>query len=220
MFEAKEIISQNNDWMTLVFLLILLLLAVNKLLFNDRILHTSTLFLQKKYLLIYYSKDKSVVFNPFQIIFFSIKILVISLITFHINAFFNLSTAFFGLKGFVYLLISVLLYFVIHYLFGVFLAVTLNFNKVYKRIVYDKISYFNNLILWILPFLVFYSFSSSLKVIFFNIMFFLFLLLLLVRYGLVLNNNKNLFFSNIFYFILYLCALEIAPFVLILKLTI
>ena len=51
MFEAKEIISQNNDWITLVFLLILFLLAINKLLFNDRILHTSTLFLQKKYLI-------------------------------------------------------------------------------------------------------------------------------------------------------------------------
>ena len=219
MFEATKIISQNNDWMAFVFLMILFLLTLNKLFFNDRILHTSTLFLQKRFLLIYYNKEKSVVFNLFQVIFFLIKILVISLIAFHINVFFKIYENINGLKGYSILLSGVIIYFLFHYLIGVFIAEVLSFGKIYNKIVYEKISYFNNLILWVLPFLIIYTYTHSFNTFFFNILFFLSLLLLAIRYGLLLYNNKNLIFNNIFYFILYLCALEIAPFVIILKLT-
>lgn len=219
MFEATKIISQNNDWMAFVFLMILFLLTLNKLFFNDRILHTSTLFLQKRFLLIYYNKEKSVVFNLFQVIFFLIKILVISLIAYHINVFFKIYENINGLKGYSILLGGVVIYFLFHYLIGVFIAEILNFGKIYNKIVYEKISYFNNLILWVLPFLIIYTYTHSFNTFFFNILFFLSLLLLAIRYGLLLYNNKNLIFNNIFYFILYLCALEIAPFVIILKLT-
>ncbi|WP_372744919.1 DUF4271 domain-containing protein [Lutibacter sp.] len=220
MFEASKIISENNDWMTFVFLFILVLLTANKLLFNNRILHTGTLFLQKKFLLIYFGKDKSVVFNLFQIVLFSIKVLSISLIIYHINNYFKINSSLEGFVGYIIIASCLTLYFVIHYLLGVFLAAILNFQKAYKKVVYDKLSYFNNLILWILPFLVVYSYTSVLRVLFFNILLFLFIGLLVVRYLLLLTNNKNLIFNNIFYFILYLCALEIAPFVIILKLTI
>ncbi len=219
MFEATKIISQNNDWMAFVFLMILFLLTLNKLFFNDRILHTSTLFLQKRFLLIYYNKEKSVVFNLFQVIFFLIKILVISLIAYHINVFFKIYENINGLKGYSILLSGVIIYFLFHYLIGVFIAEVLSFGKIYNKIVYEKISYFNNLILWVLPFLIIYTYTHSFNTFFFNILFFLSLLLLAIRYGLLLYNNKNLIFNNIFYFILYLCALEIAPFVFILKLT-
>ena len=87
MFEAKEIISQNNDWMSFVFLGVLCLLTFIKIRYNDRILHTSTLFFQKKYLSIYYNKEKNTVFNGFQIPFFLIKTLIISLLLYHINVF-------------------------------------------------------------------------------------------------------------------------------------
>lgn len=220
MFEAKEIISQNNDWITLVFLVILFLLTINKLLFNDRILHSSTLFLQKRFLLIYFNKEKSIIFNLFQITFFLIKVLVISLITYHVNYFFKINTSIYGAKGYGVILICVVSYFFIHYLIGIFLAEILSFQKTFRKIVYDKINYFNNLILWVLPFLIIYSYTDSFKVLFFNVLLFLSLLLLVLRYSLLLYNNKNLIFNNIFYFILYLCALEIAPFVIILKLTI
>ena len=54
----------------------------------------------------------------------------------------------------------------------------------------------------------------------FKITIFVFLFLLIIRYSLLLINNKKLIFNNLFYFILYLCALEIVPLVIILKLTI
>ena len=95
----------------------------------------------------------------------------------------------------------------------------LSFQKPYRKMVFDKLNYFNNVILWIIPMVLIYSYVNSYKIFFFNILFLISIALLVVRYGLLLANNKNLIFNNIFYFILYLCALEIAPFVIIFKLT-
>ena len=81
-------------------------------------------------------------------------------------------------------------------------------------------NYLSNLMLWSLP-LILLSFylqffkSATLKI---TILFFI--IMLVFRYVLLLINNKKLILNNLFYFILYICTLEIAPLILILKLTI
>jgi hypothetical protein len=219
MFEAKEIISQNNDWISFIFLGVLVLLTFIRIRYNDRILHTTTLFFQKKYLFIYFNKEKNSVFNGFQTPFFLIKTMTISLLLYHINIFFNINSSLIWLKGYGIILICVSIYFLIHYLIGLLISEALSFQKPYKKVVFDKLNYFNNVILWILPLVVIYTYTDSYKVFFFNFLFLFSIVLLVLRYGLLLVNNKNLIFNNIFYFILYLCALEIAPFVIIFKLT-
>jgi len=219
MFEAKEIISQNNDWMSFIFLGVLGLLTLVKIRYNDRIIHTSTLFFQKKYLSIYFNKEKNSVFNGFQTPFFLIKIMIISLLLYHINIFFNINSVVIGFQGYGKILICVAIYFLIRYLLGLLISEALSFQKPHRKVVFDKLNYFNNVILWMLPVITIYSYATSYKVFFFNILFFVSIVLLVVRYSLLLANNKNLIFNNIFYFIVYLCALEIAPVVLILKLT-
>ena len=220
MFEAKEIISQNNDWISVIFIVIFLLLTVAKVLFNDRIFHTNTLFIQKKYLQIYFGREKNVVFNLFQTLLFIVKFLVLSLLIFQINIFFKLNNQLNGLIGYLIILIGVIVYFTLRLGLELFLARVLNFEKVLKKVLYDRINYFNNLVLWVLPFLILYTYTPSNKVLYFNIVFFFSMTLFVVRYLLILKNNKNLIFNNLFYFILYLCALEISPFVIVLKLTI
>ena len=219
MFEAKEIISQNNDWISFIFLGVLCLLTLIKIRYNDRIIHTSTLFFKKKYLSIYFSKEKNSVFNGFQIPFFLIKTVIISLLLYHINVFFNINSGIIGFQGYGKILICVSIYFLIRYLIGVTISEVLSFQKPHRKVIFDKLNYFNNVILWILPVALIYTYTAVYKVFFFNILFLISIVLLVVRYGLLLVNNKNLIFNNIFYFILYLCALEIAPFVIIFKLT-
>ena len=220
MFEATARISPNNDWISAIFLLIFALLTLTKVLFGDRIFHSYTLFLQKKYMLIYYGKDKSIVLNVFQLLLFFIKFLVLALLLFYINSFFKFNALFYELKGYLILLAGVTAYFCIRLCVEWFLARILNFEKSYKKILYDKISYFNNLILWVLPFIIVYTYSPSFEVLFFNILIVVSLVLFIIRYALLMNSNKNLIFNNLFYFILYLCALEISPVVIVLKLTI
>ena len=220
MFEAKEILSQNNDWITLVFFTIFVILVIIKLFFNERLAHTSILLFSKKYLAIYYNKEKKRTFNYFQILFFLVQILTFSLIFFEILTFKKPSFTHLNRNIFLIILIGVTLYFAIRFLIGLFLAAIFNLTEIHKKILYEKSNYFNSLVLSMLPFLLFIFYAESYQIIFSKVTLILFVVLLTLRYILVLKNNKKLIFSNLFYFILYLCALEIAPLVIILKLTI
>ncbi len=214
---ATEILRQNNDWITYVFLTILLLLAIAKFFFKDKLLHTGSLIIYKKYLLIYFNKDKSAVLNKFQIVLYLIQLLALSVLFFvgksYLENEFNSGT----IVDFYIILGGVTAYFSFRYIVGFLLALALNVKKEHNKIVYDKISYFSNIILWILPLLILSVYASDFKKLFFSITVTLFVFLLIVRYVLFLSNNKRLFFSNLFYFILYICALEIAPLIIILK---
>lgn len=220
MFEAKEIIQQNHHWISLVFLAILIFLTWAKVLRKDRLFHTASLFFAKKYLFIYFNKEKNDILNLFQFLLFMVQILVLALLLYFANSLWQFSERLNGLNGYLLLLGTVALYFCLRYLIGLFLAEIFSIKNKYNKIVYDKMSYFNNLILWILPFLILSAYANIHKELFLKITFFILVILLILRYVLVFINNKKLIVNNLFYFILYLCALEIAPLAIILKLTI
>jgi hypothetical protein len=220
MFDAKEIIYSNNDLVSLIFFTIFLILAIIKIVFKERLYHTSILFSSKMYLTIYFNNEKTNVFNLFQILFFLAQLLVFSLIFYVAITYFDPTFGALNVKTFLIITSGIAIYFGIRYYLGMFLSFIFNLPKIYKILLYEKINYFNNLILWILPFLLFTIYTINYKIIFIKITLFLFIFLLIIRYILVLKNNKKLIFSNLLYFILYICALEIAPLVIILKLTI
>lgn len=220
MFEAKEIIHQNQHWVSLVFLAIFIFLTWAKVLYKDRLLHTASLFFANKYLFIYFNKEKNDIINLFQFLLFIVQLLVLALLLYFANNLWQFSDRLNALNGYLLLLASVGLYFCLRYLIGLFLAEIFNIKSKYNRIVYDKVNYFNNLILWILPFIMLSAYANIYKEYFFKITFFVLVILLILRYVLVLVNNKKLIVNNLFYFILYICALEIAPLAIILKLTI
>ena len=220
MFEAKEIITQNNDWITLVFITILIVLAIVKVVFKERLPHTYTFFFYKKYLSIYFTKEKTNVFNLFQLLLFIVQVLTISLFFYVFSNYFQLNLGVSNLNSFLIITIVTSCYFILRFSIGYFLATIFDVVKMHKIIVYQKLNYFNNLILWILPFVAVLLYTPDYQALIFKITLVIFILLLIIRYSLLLVNNKKLIFRNLLYFILYLCALEIAPLVLVLKLTI
>lgn len=220
MFEAKEILSQNNDWITLVFFIIFIILVAIKVFFKERLAHTSILFFSKKYLTIYYSKEKRKTFNYFQFLFFLVQLLTFSLIIFEIQTYKEPSITPLSINIFFIILFIVFLYFVLRFFIGVFLSSLFNFTEIHKKILFEKTNYYNVLAISMLPFLLFLFYAGDYKNIFSKIALIVLVVLLIYRYMLVLGNNKKLILNNLFYFILYLCALEIAPLVIILKLTI
>ncbi len=220
MFEATKIIPQNSDWITLILVFIFFILSLLKVKFKDRLYHESTLFFSKKYLSIYFNKEKNLILNFFQAALFIVKLLVLSLLFYFVNMYFKIYPNSLNFNTYMLLFFVVGLYFSIHFLFGLLLALLFNFKNEYTKAIYFKISHFNNLILWILPFLIFSIYASKYQELLVRITFLIFVLLLIVRYSLFLLNNKKLIFNNLFYFILYLCALEIAPLIIVLKLTV
>ena len=53
MIAAENIIRQDNDWITIAFFIILVVLAVQKNLFGNRQLYTSIFFFKKKFVIIH-----------------------------------------------------------------------------------------------------------------------------------------------------------------------
>lgn len=217
---AKEIISQSNDWITIIFLTQLLVLTSIKVLYHERLFYTSTFFFSKKYLLTYFNKEKNALVNLFQIALFIVQVSGTSLFLYLVNINFQLNNEFLGFNGYLFLLASCSVYFLLSPVVDFLLGKIFNLSEVQKKISYLKLSYFNNLILWMLPFLILTIYAQNYSKFFFYTSIILFVILLLTRYILVLRSNKKLIFNSLFYFILYLCALEIAPLVFILKLTI
>ena len=220
MFEASKIVYQNNQWISFVFLAVFMALTAIKLLYKERLFQSTTLFFSKKYLSIYFNKEKHNIFNIYQSLLFFVQIATISLIFFLLNEEYLFWGEHDNFKVFILIFVTVLDYFCLRYLAGLFFAHVLNLQQIYDRIVYEKVNYFNNVVLWVLPFLLIAYYTPVLKHFIFNSTFVFFIVLLIFRYALILYNNKMLIFNYLFYFILYLCALEIAPLVIILKLSI
>lgn len=220
MFEASEITTINKDWITALFIIVLLLLAFLKSFFNERLKHTSVLFFSKKYLHIYYNKEKNITFNLFQIPAFLILVISLSMVVYLSNLYFLSYDYLLHPKGYLLIFSGLTLYFVFKFLINLIIALLFNFNYEKNKLAFDKMSYFNNVILWILPTLILSVYFKNFEVIFLNITLIILAFTLALRYALFIANNKNFILSHLFYFILYLCALEIAPLVIIFKLTI
>jgi len=217
MFESPFILSQNNDWITGLFILILVLLTGLKFFYQERVTFSGIHFFSKNYMSIYFNKDKNKNFNIFQSTFFLIQLIVLSFLCYFVSLKFNLNVQVFKLHPFLNILLSICFYFLFRYLIDYLLSVMFNLKKEIKRLLFSKMSYFHNITLWLIPFLILLNYIENYKDIILNITLIIFLSLLILRYSLLLYHNKKLIFSDLFYFILYLCALEIAPLIIIIK---
>ena len=105
----------------------------------------------------------------------------------------------------------------VKYLIEKIIGEVFEINKLLDNYIFYKITYKNFLSLIILPLLimVIYGWPNSKILIFsFFIIWILANLIVLIKYY---SNNQKLVLGNWFYFILYLCTLEIAPYFILYK---
>jgi hypothetical protein len=88
-------------------------------------------------------------------------------------------------------------------------------QKMISEVIFKKLSYFNysGLIMFVANIILTYIAIGS-KVVFY-VAFLLILLVNVIGWIAILRNHQKFITTHFFYFILYLCALEIAPFILI-----
>ncbi len=215
-----EFINRNTyhtDWITGVLLLIVLLLGFAKKIHPDKFNKTLRLFTSNKFFL-NYGKETNLAFNTFSNVMYIVQLLSFTLVgyliirkweqfggislTLNYFQFFGLITLFFTGK-----LLAVKL---IGFIF--------NFNKLQDYLIFLKISYLNLIAVYLIPLIAFLAYSEIIntQIIYFSIIYILFLFLF--SYLLILLNNKKIIYNNFFYFILYICTLEIAPLLLVMKL--
>ena len=217
MFEGVEKISVTSDWITLIFLAVLILIAVIQFNFTERFSKLFSLVYSEKYYTDYI-KTRPLIFNWYHVIFFFIIIFNISLyIYFTLNAF---STP--EMQGQFYfyfqIFIMTLGYFILRYFVGLFLGNIFELEEGQNYFTFLKISNLALVSVIIFPLLILTNYSVGVFhkfLITFGIV--VSLAFALFRYFVLIKNEK-LSFNNLFYLFLYLCALELAPFIVVYKL--
>ena len=214
--EALERYSISNDWLTVAIVLILVLLVVSKKLFENRFEDFTSLFTSGKYLIIK-SREHKALFG-FNVLLLFIHILSISLLLFVIYRI--ISSPATSQTGVIFLRIFTA------YGFFVMLKITVekiianifDIDDVAETYLFHKHTYRNFISILVLPitvFLIYSAFSGK------GLLYFLGAAILTgLAYSLynVIKKNQGLIGRNWFYFILYLCALEIAPYIILYKL--
>ncbi|MEL4456814.1 DUF4271 domain-containing protein [Lutimonas vermicola] len=217
MFEGIEKVSATSDWVTLIFLVVLILIAVLQFNFSERFSKLFSLVYSEKYYTDYF-KTRPLIFNRFHIIFFFIIIFNISLcIYFTLNAF-NSSETTDTFYFYFQILIMTLVYFVLRYIVGFLLGNIFELEEGQTYFTFLKISNLALISILIFPLLVLANYSvGGFHKFLITLSIAASIVIALFRYFVLIKNEK-LGFNNLFYLFLYLCALELAPFIVIYKL--
>nr|WP_299486642.1 DUF4271 domain-containing protein [uncultured Allomuricauda sp.] len=205
-------VVDSMDWMTIVLFLSMVILALGKYLFQGRFLNFIILPFNNRYVVLHSKKGRllnwfHIMLTLFQLINFSLFLFLV------IQSFFGADEdpllAFFVIMGVVVLfqLVKLALQLVKGYVF--------NTQSLIAELLFNKTSYLNysSLIMFVANVVLIYIASSS-KIVFY-VAFILIVSINAIGFIKLLKNYQKAIVPNLFYFILYLCTLEIAPLVIV-----
>jgi hypothetical protein len=202
-------IIENKDWATILFIVSFALIAMTKSVHENRFADFMNLFYSDKYAKVY--RDTSNLKSTFTISLFVVQIISIAF-------FIQLSLSGFGYASktdwLLYIQIATFLMFFIlaKYLVEKIIATAFNIEEFMEQFNLQKVNYRTYIALFILPvnIILFYynTFSRNNLIVIIGII----LALNALVYLISIKKYQNLIFGKLFYFILYLCTLEIAPY--------
>ncbi len=200
---------ESKDWATFLFVLSFILIAIAKTAFETRFSDYLKILVSDKYIKVY--KDTSHLMSGFTILLF-----IVQLISF--SFFIQIVLYKFGyvptIEWILYIrIISFLAVFILSkFLIEKIIATAFNIEDFTEQFNLQKVSYRTYVSMLLLPFNIylFYNESSSNTLLICIIC--VILAINMYTYLVSLKIYQNLLISKMFYFILYLCALEIAPY--------
>jgi len=204
-------IIESLDWVTLIMVGCILIIAILKVIYPKRFNDFIRLPVSNNYFL---AKGKSEELrHPFSILLFIIQIISIALF---INLFF-LEKGKANMILFLKILFVVFVFIIVKTSIEKMIGAIFSIEKLIDHYIYEKLSYRNFLsLLLIITNLIFYfSIKPDLNILLIltGILFLGNMLILSYSY----KKYRSLIFSNLFYFLLYICALEISPYLILYK---
>ena len=211
--QALDKISFSNNWITILFVFLLLLIAILKGMNQQKLFGYTRAFFIKGFI-VQKTTERTSFFSVFNLIIFFLSSIVLAItLTFFVEFFLEYSVSFlFFTKLYGFVLVYLIAIFLVRKSIGVLFEIQSEVNYLYTTIV----AYLYNTSLLLFPILIVVNYS----IVSTYFLFWSFVLLFILSALLLLVNNKNLIISKLFYFILYLCALEIAPLLIIYKITV
>ncbi|MFS4454691.1 DUF4271 domain-containing protein [Maribacter sp. 2304DJ31-5] len=205
--------TYTSDWITLIIFGSLLFVLLAKLFFYPRFLNFIILPLNNKYIFMYNKKEK--LFNWFHIFFTIFQLLNSSLFIFLARR------AFVGMEDqdhlflFPMILLGLFLFICLKGFFQLGNGFIFGSSQIFSELIFKKISYLNygGIVLFIANIILTYVLVHS-KIVTL-VAFLLFIIVNVIGWVTVIKNYQKFVMNYFFYFILYLCALEIAPLIIV-----
>lgn len=202
-------ILEPRDWATILFIVAFILVAIAKSFFETRFNEYLRLIVSDKYVKVY--RDSSNLMSGFTIVLFVVQLLSLAF-------FLQLILAYFGYVHktdwivFIQILTFLMVFVLSKFLIEKIIATAFNIEEFTEQFNLQKVSYRTYIGLLLLPIdiILFYNDNPSKIVILLIIV--IVLTINLLTYLVSLKNYQNFLLGKLFYFILYLCALEIAPY--------
>lgn len=215
MLESVNRTIISKDWLTLLFLGIFCLLAITRFAFKKQFSLFLLFLISNKYQNQYVTKENAII-NWFNVLLFLVQIISINIFIYKAATFFYpelLTDSLLFVKIISFTTLFILAKFILEKIMSVILAIEVYINT-YN---FHKINYRNLFSLLLIPMnLLLVYYLNGNKIIYLSIIC-IFLLYNLIGLIFLLKNHQKLIISKLFYFILYLCALEIAPYLVIYK---
>lgn len=203
-----ERIFFSYDWITLVFIASLGLLFVLKIYRPQLLIGYSLSFFKQGFI-----KMRSEENPPFLSAFHATLFLFCSIIFSLFIAVVSFEKNELSFNNYLYILLFCVGYFITRYFLDIFFERLFQTENITRYFRFSKIGYMYSISLWLFPILILYQYTVKNKL----LLFVFITILLLVRFLLVIKNNKKLIFNNFLYFILYFCTLEIASLLILYK---
>ncbi|MBQ4819739.1 DUF4271 domain-containing protein [Aquimarina sp. MMG016] len=213
-FITRDIITTN--WITILIVASLALLATAKLMNQGRFADFIMLFNNNKYILLQQKSNK--ISTPFNIILIAFQIISISLFIYICWKTFDLHNT--TTNAFLYLKIATVYGMIVicKLLVEKIIATIFSMDTIIDDYLFYKISYRNFLGLILLPFSIIFIYTAIPSKIVLIVLLIILLILNLIVLISTYKKNENIILNHLFYFILYLCALEITPYFILYKL--
>ncbi len=205
----------TNNWITITFIIMIGLLVVVNYFFEKRFLSFRKLFHTKQYFVEYISITN--VFHPFNVILLVFQVFCFAILVLKLLLYFNYELPENQLLVFLKIVLGILVFYLFRYFLGKVFAVIFKLMKEQSGLSFVKLSELSKIALLIFPFLVLFHYFEFQNGVLFIVLAIYTSILLVVKYVIILVQNQKLIFSRLFYFILYLCILEILPLMLVFK---
>ncbi|WP_029037301.1 DUF4271 domain-containing protein [Salinimicrobium xinjiangense] len=213
--EAIERHAVSQDWITLLMVLAFVLLVVAKYVFSQRFAHFTMLFATDKYLLLK-GKDPNL-FHPFNIVMFAVNVISVGLFIYIFYLTFADPSPERPKVLFLRIVTAYTAFVLLKFSLEKIIADVISVNQRMNYYLFYKLSYRNFMSLILLPVVIFliYVWHPTSLILF--IILGIILLMNFITLISVFRKNSQFIFNNWFYFILYLCALEIGPYYILYK---
>jgi hypothetical protein len=202
-------IIENQEWAAILFILAFAIIALTKSVFENRYADFIKLLFSDKYTKVY--RDSIHLKSGFTISLFLVQIISFAF-------FIQLTMSHFGYASktdwiqFIQITNFLVFFILSKFLIEKIIATAFNMDEFVDQFILQKITYRCYIGLFILPINLFIFYNDVISRTVLIIIIGLILIINVLTYLISIKNYQNLIFSKMFYFILYLCALEIAPY--------